>query len=482
MHWGYAFQVIGAVLAFIGLTMLLPLAYSVSVADGLWPVFLFSSCLTSGFGLVLYSLLRSSRVEVMSHRVGMAVVTLSWIGAGVFGSLPLYLSGYFAHFSDCVFETFSGFTTTGASICTNVEILPHSLLLWRSLTHWLGGMGIILLSLAVLPFLGIGGMQLYRAEVPGPVPDKLRPRIRDTALLLWKVYVLFTVLEIILLYSGGMELFDAVCHTFGTMATGGFSTKNGSIGHYSSAYLQMVVTVFMVIAGTNFALHFKMLQGHIRGFREDPEFRFYGGLILAGTLILTLMVWGHTEDGVWTAFRHSLFQVVSILTTTGYATADFELWGPLAQMMLLGAMFVGGCAGSTSGGIKCMRILILVKQAGRELLRLVHPRAIVSLRLGARTVSDEMLQGIVGFLVLYLLLACLSIGALAALEVDVLTSISAVIACISNIGPGLGSVGPTENYSQIPILGKWVLIFCMLLGRLEIYTVVILLAPWFWRK
>lgn len=482
MHWRYTFRTLGAIICFSGLTMLFPLAYSLYSRDGLGLVFLASIGASSVTGLLLYVPFRRQQVERMSLREGMAVVALGWIGCGLFGALPFYLSGHFNHFTDCVFESFSGFTTTGASILTNIEALLQSILLWRSLTHWLGGMGIILLSLAILPLLGVGGMQLYKAEVPGPVPDKLRPRIKDTAMLLWKVYVLFSALEIVLLWLGGMNLFDSVCHTFGTLATGGFSTKNASIGHYSSPYIQMVITLFMFIAGVNFALHFKMLQGRLRAFWRDPEFKFFFLFILCVTGIITLKVWGQNYQSIGESFRYSVFQAVSITTTTGYATADYELWAPLTQVLLFFAMFMGGCAGSTSGGMKAMRIMVLLKQAGRELMRIIHPRAVVSLKFGGRRLSEDILQGIWGYFILYCLLACISIIGLAALGVDVLTSIAGVIACISNIGPGLGGVGPADNYAQIPILGKWLLTFCMLLGRLEIYTVVILLFPKFWQK
>lgn len=482
MRWRYTLQVVGLVLCFVGLSMLFPLVFSLSYADGMASFFLESISISSSLGILLFLCFRSAKVATMTHREGMAVVTLGWVGAGLLGALPFYLSGSIPSLTDCIFETFSGFTTTGASILNDIEALPPSMLMWRSLTHWLGGMGIILLSLAILPFLGVGGMQLYKAEVPGPVPDKLRPRIKDTAVLLWKVYLLFSGLEAALLMLGGMSLFDALCHTFGTMATGGFSTKNGSIGHFSSVYIDIVITVFMFIAGANFALHFRLLQGRPGAFWKDTEFRFYALVIVAVTGLITFNVWGESYASLAQSLRYSVFQTVSIVTTTGYGTADYELWGPLAQMLLFMCMFLGGSAGSTGGGIKCMRVIILAKQAGRELMRLVHPRAIVPVKLGGVTVQDEVIKGIWGFLLLYLGLACLSALILAALNVDVLTSFAAVIACISNIGPGLGQVGPTDNYAQIPMLAKWVLTFCMLLGRLEIYTVIILFFREFWRK
>jgi trk system potassium uptake protein TrkH len=354
--------------------------------------------------------------------------------------------------------------------------------MWRSLTHWLGGMGIIVLALAILPFLGVGGMQLYKSEVPGPTPDKLKPRIKDTAMLLWKVYVLLTAVQTVLLMFGGMDLFEALCHTFGTMATGGFSTKNASIAFYDSVYIQTVITVFMLIAGANFTLHYHLLRGRPMVFWKDPEFRFYIGVFALFTALSTASVLGVNYDSLSEAVRYCSFQVASIMTTTGYATADYELWTPLPQALLLMLMFLGGSAGSTGGGMKCMRIILLMKHTSRELFRLVHPRAVTSIKLGGKTVSPDVMASVWGFFLLYLGLFIVSSFIMAALGVDVVTSFASVAACIGNIGPGLGGVGPTDNYAHIPWLGKWLLIFCMLLGRLEIYTVIILLVPEFWRK
>jgi|SRR6056297_645004 len=482
MRWRFTLQVVGIVVCFVGMAMLVPLGASLYFQGSMINPFLESISLTLSCGLVLFFLFRSTEVETITHREGMAIVTLGWASAGFFGSLPFLLSGYVPVFTDCVFETFSGFTTTGATIFDNVEILPKSLLLWRSLTQWLGGMGIILLSLAILPFLGVGGMQLYKAEVPGPTPDKLRPRVKDTALLLWKVYLLFTALEIILLFLGGMDFFSSVCHTFDTMPTGGFSTKNASIGHYSSLYFDIVITVFMFIAGTNFAIHFKLLRGDFRSFWRDPEFRFYLGAIVVFTLVICITLWGSVYVSLGQSLRFSLFQVVSIVTTTGYATADYELWGALPQVLLFLCMFLGGCAGSTGGGIKGMRILVLIKHVKSEMVRAIHPNAIIPVKFGGRVVPAEVLNGIWGFFLLYCGLTCIATIVLAAVKVDILTSFAAVIACMSNVGPGLGLVGPTDNYAHIPKLGKWVLSFCMLLGRLEIYTVIVLFTPVFWKK
>lgn len=482
MRFRFIFQVVGVIICFVGLSMIIPLAFSIYYQDQMFLPFLKSVSLSTSLGLLLYLLFRSRRVETIYHREGMVIVSLGWIGAGLFGALPYYFSGSLTGFTDCVFETFSGFTTTGASILDNIEALPKSLLFWRSLTHWLGGMGIILLSLAILPFLGVGGMQLYRAEVPGPTPEKLRPRIKDTALLLWKVYLLFSGLEVILLLFGGMDFFHALCHTFGTIATGGFSPKNASIGHYSSPYIDGVIIVFMFLAGTNFGLHFNLLRGRPLAFWKDSEFRFYCLVILGMTGIIAVYIWGNVYQDFPQAVRYTLFQVISIVTTTGYVTADYETWGALPQVLLFLGMILGGSAGSTGGGVKCMRIMLLAKHVLRELMLLVHPKAVISIKMRGKIVPEDVLNGVMSFFLIYLALAAFSTLILSGLGVDILTSFAAVIACISNIGPGLAQVGPMDNYAQLPLVGKWILSFCMLLGRLEIYTVIIFLIPEFWRK
>jgi trk system potassium uptake protein TrkH len=343
-------------------------------------------------------------------------------------------------------------------------------------------MGIIVLSLAILPLLGIGGMQLYKAEVPGPVPDKLKPRIKDTAVVLWKVYLLFTVVETALLVLGGMDFFESLCHTFGSMATGGFATRNASIAAYDSAYIDWVIIVFMLFAGINFSLHYQFLTGDGLAFWRNSEFRFFMGAVLLFFAVLTADTFSTVYDSLTQAARFSMFQVVSIITTTGYATADYELWPPLSQIILIFCMFLGSCAGSTGGGMKCMRIMLLLKHSYNQLFSLIHPRAVTQVKLAGRPIPDEILHSIWGYFMLYLGLFILSSFLLAAMGVDVVTSAAAVIATIGNIGPGIGLVGPTENYAHIPLTGKWVLIFCMLLGRLEIYTVIVLFVPEFWRK
>lgn len=485
MRWRYVLHIIGALVACIGLTMLIPIGWGLYYSDGTAMPLALSAAITLASGAFGFFVFRDPEASkgAMTHREGMAIVALGWFAAGVFGGLPFYLGGTFETVVDCVFESLSGFSTTGSSVLTNIEAVPRGILFWRSLTHWLGGMGIIVLSLAILPFLGVGGMQLYKAEVPGPVPDKLKPRIKDTALTLWKVYVLFSVIETILLMFGGMDLFDALCHTFGTMATGGFSTKNTSVAAFNSSYIDWVITIFMLIAGVNFTLHYLMLKWRPKVMLKDPEFRVFAGMVLVFTGIITAAVYlGGNYDNGPDSLRYTAFQVAAILTTTGFATADYELWPGITQAILLFCMFVGGCAGSTGGGMKVMRIMLLCKHSYKELFRLIHPRSINRVKMGKTVVADDVISGVWGFFILWIGLFVLAAFIVAGTGVDVVTSFAASLACIGNIGPGIGGVGPTENFAWLPDTAKWVLTFCMVLGRLEIYTVIILFVPEFWRK
>jgi trk system potassium uptake protein TrkH len=482
IRWSFMLHILGSLIVCIGLCMLAPLGFSFYYRDGSVSPLITSAAITVSAGLCLYLIFRRGQVKgAISHREGMAITTLGWVAACVFGGLPFYFSGVLPQPVDCIFEAISGFTTTGASVIRNVEIVAPGILFWRSLTHWLGGLGIIVLGLAILPFLGVGGMQLYKAEVPGPVVDKLKPRLKDTAMILWKVYVAFTVAETILLLLGGMTLLEALCHTFGTIATGGFSTKNASIGAFHSVYIDTVVTIFMLIGGINFALHFQFFRGKPLAMWRDPEFRFFIGFWALLTLIVALNCF-RTYQSFWKALRYAAFTVASITTTTGFATANFELWPPLSLCLLLLCMVVGGSVGSTGGSIKCMRIMVVLKHGYRELIRLIHPRAVVRLKLGDQVVAPEIFASIVGFIFLYLWLAAVSMFMVAAAGVDLITTISSVLACLGNVGPGLGQVGPMDNYAGMPEFAKWILSMDMLLGRLEIYTVIILLVPRYYKK
>ncbi len=481
MNTAVLLKVLGALSVFLAGVLLVPLGLSLADGDGAWTAILAAAALAAALGGGLLAATRGTRPE-LSRREGFAVVTFGWVLFGVLGALPYSFSGVVPTLVDAVFESLSGFTTTGATILSDIEILPRSLLFWRAMTHWLGGMGIIVLGLAILPMLGVGGMQLFRAEVPGPTADRLRPRIQDTAKLLWGVYVGLTAAEVALLMFGGLDWFDAVCHAFATLATGGFSTRNASVGAYQSAYVDGVVTVFMFLAGVNFALHHAVLAGRGRKALKSEELRFYLFLTLGAVLILTAANAGTVYENLLENLRHSSFQAVSILTTTGFATADYETWPFVCQVLLVLLMFVGGCAGSTGGGMKVSRVLLLLKHGVVQVWNLIHPRGVRRVKLDGRPVPDAVLQGILGFFALFLLVTGAASLGMALLGVEPLTAVASVIACVSNIGPGLGEVGPAKNYAELPQAGKVLLSFCMLLGRLELFTVLVLFFPSAWRK
>lgn len=473
-------HVLSVIITSCGLFMILPLGFAYYYGDGDAGAILVSMLITIAAGSIIW-ILSSGPID-LRIREGFVIVTFGWLLASVFGALPFLLSGSIHSFVDAFFETVSGFTTTGATILTDIERLPHGILFWRSLTHWLGGMGIIVLSLAILPLLGVGGMQLFKAEVPGPVHDKLTPRMVETARILWGVYVILSLVETGLLMLGGMSLFEALCHTFGTMATGGFSTKNASIGHYNSLYIDLVIITFMFIAGTNFTLHYHAFTGKIRAYWRDREFLFYSNILLIMIIIISasLIITGRYPFGQ--ALRYGVFQVVSITTTTGYGTADFELWSKSSQLILLLLMFVGGCAGSTGGSVKILRIMLVIKHANTELKKLVHPNAVIPVRIGDKPIAPEVVTNILAFFLLYIFIFAAGSVLMAAMGLDLVSAIASVAATLGNIGPGLGTIGPTDNYAHIPLVGKLLLTFFMLLGRLELYTVLVLFTKSFWRK
>ncbi|MCD6571584.1 MAG: TrkH family potassium uptake protein [Deltaproteobacteria bacterium] len=470
---------VGRVLIFIGIFMILPVLVSLYYKEDDLSAFLIGVLACTASGIVLVFLFYGAKGD-FRHREGFLFVTLSWVAAGFMGAIPFKVSGYFTTYMDALFETISGFTTTGASILIDIEMLPHGLLLWRSLIQWLGGMGIIVLSVAILPFLGVGGMQIFNAEAPGPTVDKLAPRMSATAKLLWGTYFGITMVEIVLLWAGSMDLFDATCHAFTTMATGGFSPRNTSIGSYNSVYVDTVITIFMLIAGASFSLHYAALKGDIKRYIKNTEFRWYISIFIIGCVIVMWSTRG-VFSSMGESVRYVTFQVASIFTTTGFATYDYVKWPATPQIILLLLMIVGGCAGSTGGGLKVMRLVLLIKYAYREILRLVHPNAVVTIKLGRNPVSADILRAVIGFSIFYILIFVLASVAMSLLGLDFETSLSSVIACMSNIGPGLAHVGPMANYAQIPYVGKLVLTFCMLVGRLEIYTVLVVLSPAFWR-
>ena len=438
--------------------------------------FLLPSAVTLLTGGGMYLLGRSRGGEI-SQRDAFLIVSLAWIDASFFGSLPFFLSGL--SLLDSLFETVSGFTTTGATVLSQIEQWPRGLLFWRAMTQWLGGMGIIVFSIAILPFLGVGGMQLFKAEVPGPIVEKLRPRIAQTAKLLWTLYFVLSASEALLLILGGMTPYEALCHTFTTMSTGGFSTRTASIGHFGH-YHRLVIIGFMVLAGANFSLHWRFLQER-RAHLKDPEFRLYLSLILISVGVITSDLLMNLGGGILRV-EEAAFQAISILTTTGYSTADFGSWPPLSQIVLFSLMFLGGCAGSTAGGIKVIRVLMIWRFVAQELKKLLWPKAVTAVKVGGRAVSVEVVHGILAMTVLYMGIFILSSMAMGTLGLDMVTALSAVAACLGNVGPGLGKVGPALNYGSLPGVAKGVLMFCMLAGRLEIYTLVILFYPSFWKK
>ena len=430
-----------------------------------------------------------TRSEInLSRRDGFGVVTFGWIFAALFGALPYIMSGVISSPVAAVFETMSGFTTTGASVLPNaayttIEAVPRGILFWRALTHWFGGMGVLVLCVAILPFLGVGGMQIYRAEMPGPSKDRLTPRITTTAKLLWGVYGLLTLVEIILLkFAGGMNWFDSFCHTFATMATGGFSTRTASVGAYNSSIVDIIIIVFMFLAGVNFSLHYYALTGKPGRYFKNPEFRFYFFFVLVCGLFLTFSVWGSVYNDFAQALRSAYFQAVSIVTTTGFVTADFDLWPNSARILLVIMMFVGGCAGSTGGGIKVVRIFIMLKKTLKEIRLFMRPQAVMQIKLGNETVDPDTVSNISAFFGIFILIFTAASFLMTFFTPDLETAATSVIATLGNIGPGLAAVGATQNYDAIPHTGQVILIFCMLLGRLELYTVLILFLPEFWKR
>ena len=482
MNFRLIARLIAILIICLGISMSAPLVVSLVHSDGSEKALLYSIAVTCTLGTVIFALAGKSSDHYLSHRDGVVIVTLGWLVACAIATMPYLLSGSIKNLTDAYFECMSGFTTTGASIITDIEKLPMGILLWRSETQWLGGMGIIVLSIAILPFLGIGGMQLYKAETPSPVVDKLTPRISDTAGALWKIYIVFTVVQIGLLFGGGMTLFDAVCHTFTTMPTGGFSTKNASIAHYRSPYFDFIIVVFMMIAGTSFSLHYKLFKGQFSTVRKDPELRAFWAIVICFALLVTYDIYGNVYDSVTDSLRYGVFQVVSMITTTGFVTADYEKWPVFSQQILLMCMFLGSMAGSTGGAIKIMRFILLIKHSYLEIFRIIHPHATTVVKLGDMPVSQSVLRSIWGFFALYIGLFAIATLLMSLLGLDMISSISSVATCLGNVGPGLGSVGPMGNFYGVPFLGKWILIFCMLLGRLEIFTIIVLLMPGFWKR
>ncbi|MBN2669210.1 MAG: TrkH family potassium uptake protein [Bacteroidales bacterium] len=443
--------------------------------------FFYSSGIALAVSILVFPFVKNTK-RSLGKREGYLVVSLTWVVFSIFGALPFYISGAIPSYTDAFFETMSGFTTTGASILNDIESLSHGLLFWRSITQWLGGMGIIVMAIAILPILGIGGMQLFIAEVPGPTPDKLHPRIKGTAKRLWGIYIILTLMETLLLMLGNMDWFDALNHSFTTMATGGYSTKQMSVAYYNSPYIEYIISLFMFLAGMNFTLAFFALKLKWKKIFRNEEFKWYAIGTLLFTLIIVFFLVIQTGLGIEPAFRQSLFQVVSILTTTGYATADYMLWPSFVVVIIFMLMFIGGSAGSTGGGPKVLRIMLLLKNSYFEFKRLIHPKAIIPVRFNKRAVDPKIIANIQAFLVVYIILFVIGTISMSAIGLDLDSSMGAVIACLGNIGPGIADVGPANNFYNIPDVGKWILSFAMLVGRLELFTVLVLFTPHYWKK
>lgn len=443
--------------------------------------FLYTTLITTGVGLLLSNLVKP-KDRILAKKDGYFTVAMVWIIFSLFGSLPYMLGNTIPAFADAFFETMSGFTTTGSSVLNNIDSLPHATLFWRSLTQWLGGLGIIMLFIAILPSLGIEGRDLYVAEVTGPAHSKTSFTFNSSARQMWIVYSSLTALQTILLMFGGMNLFDGICHSFTTMATGGFSTKQNSIAYWDSAYIQYVIIVFMFIAGTNFGLLHTAIRGNWKKLLHDNEFRLYFSIAFLSSVIIGIGLFMSNWAGFEKSMRDATFQVVTLMTTTGYATADYLLWPPFLGLILFLLLFIGSSAGSTSGGIKVVRIYLLFKNSFIELKRIIHPNGIINVKYNNKTVHPNMMTGIMGFAILFMIIFTIGSLIMTLFTEDVITACSAVITCMSNVGPGFGSVGPMYSFAHLNDFAKFFLAFLMLVGRLEILTVMVLFTRSFWKK
>ena len=486
-------HLMGLLLLFNGGFMVLAALVSGLYADGATLGISVAAVTTLFVGTVAMYLTRGHKKEV-KRKEGYIIVAMGWIIMSASGVLPYILSGSIPELSNAFFETMSGYTTTGATILNDIESMPEGILFWRSLTHWIGGMGIIVLAIAILPLLGIGGMQLFAAEAPGPGGDKLHPRITDTAKRLWFIYLGYTVAETLLLKLAGMSFFDAVNHALSTLSTGGFSTKNASIAHWNSQPLiQYIIMLFMFLAGTNFVLSYFAFKGRVQKVIRDEEFKYFAIFIGIFALLVAAVVYFRADVPVSeyfpmvygpleSAFRHGLFQVLAVITTTGFVTADFTAWTSFLTIVFFGLMFAGGSAGSTAGGIKVMRHILIIKNGLLEFKRTLHPHAIIPVRFNGKTVSEHIVYNVIAFFVLYMLLFIIGALVLGLLGLDFISAIGGAASSLGNVGPAFGSLSPLSNFNGLPALGKWWCCFLMLAGRLELFTVLILLTPYFWKR
>lgn len=484
----------GVLLLFNGGFMLISSLVSLWTKDGVTDSISLAAFLTLLVGIILV-LISRNHTKQLNKREGYLVVTFGWLMMSLSGMLPYLFSGVFTDLSSAFFETMSGYTTTGSSVLTDIESVPKGILFWRSMTHWIGGMGIIVLAIAILPLLGIGGMQLFAAEAPGPSSDKLHPRITDTAKRLWYIYVGFTFTETLLLWFAGMSFFDAINHAMSTVSTGGFSTKNESMAFWNDQPLiQYIIILFMFVAGVNFVLSYFALTGQIKRIFKDEEFRLYRRMIFICSLVVTLVLISEVDlanssfvhpqihGPLESSFRHALFQIIAVVTTTGFVTADFTSWTPFLTLLFFGLMFMGGSAGSTSGGIKGVRHFLMIKSGLLEFKRALHPNAVLQIRYNSSVVQDNVTQNIYGFFILYMISFIIGALMFSFIGLDFTSSIGVAASTLGNVGPALGEFGPAFSFSEMPVLGKWWASFLMLIGRLELFTVLILFTPFFWRK
>jgi len=482
----------GVLLLFNGGLMLLSALVSYSYQDGVAFEITLAAFLVLSIG-ALFMLFGRQHEKQIQKREGYLIVSLGWILMAVSGTIPYLLTGTFTDFASSFFEAMSGYTTTGASVLNDIEVLPKGVLFWRSTTHWIGGMGIIVLAIAILPFLGIGGIQLFTAEAPGPGGDKLHPRITDTAKRLWLIYVVYTCLETLLLWLAGMSFFDAINHAMSTVSTGGFSTKNSSIAFWNDQPLiQYIISFFMLLAGTNFVLSYFIFTRKFQKIIADEEFKVYLSFILVFTLLATVVILNQESMVVlgnsfsWTqietSFRAALFQVIAVITTTGFVSADFTQWTPFLTVVFFGLMFLGGSSGSTSGGVKVVRHMLMIKSGFLEFKRALHPNAIIQARYNNKTVSDSIAYNILGFFILYMLSFIIGAVGFGSLGINFESAVGLSASTLGNVGPALGDFGPSSTYAALPQSGKLWATFLMLLGRLELFTVLIILTPFFWRK
>ena len=463
-----------------GVLMLLSIPFAIYYSEDSWPI-IQSSLITIGVGMFVFGVSGKKNSKHVGKREAYMIVSLAWVVISFFGTLPYIFSGAIPNFTNAFFETMSGFTTTGSSVLMDIEAVPKNILFWRSMTHWIGGMGIIVLTLAIMPLLGVGASTLFAAESPGPTTDKLHPTIMGTAKRLWFIYVVLTIVETIFLWVGEMNFFDAICHSFATLATGGFSTKNDSIAHFGP-YVQYVITFFMFLAGVSFSIHYFFSKRKWDKVFKNEEFRFYSGLIIGATVLISSILIFANGGAYEESFRNTIFQVISIVTTTGFVSDNYLLWPTVAWFVLVLLMFTGGSAGSTGGGIKMIRHLLLFKTAGLHLKKMVHPRAFFTIKYNGKSVKEEVLFSVMGFVLFYSIIFGIGIFIMTALGLDFDTAVGASISSLGNIGPGIGKVGPVDNFAAIPQLGKWVLSMLMLLGRLELFTILVFLSPGFWKK